>query len=282
MESGSGGGTSASLETHQKANVWPGELQDPTKARSPASLETIRHRHGEEWFGGSGRKPNDQRTAHAERRKHTQKGTACGSRLFLSRELAVSQSERSFWRGTRPSIKQAFPLKARRSSSSVCGKGSLCQLILNSSKVWKTQHHLTRSRTAGFNGLLTSVIALLWIIEWIEGRRTIGCWAWHDLQQPKEASPVGHMPVATSLRRFLSEPSPLGVLLWLHEERSSRVFSLSQTCPWWTDEGTGESTPWSLFAMLASQSCEGALSFLTLFISLMGLKPAEACQVSVL
>ena len=36
---GSGGGTSASLETHQKANVWPGELQDPTKARSPASLE---------------------------------------------------------------------------------------------------------------------------------------------------------------------------------------------------------------------------------------------------
>ena len=62
-----------------------------------------------------------------------------GSRLFLSRELAVSQSERSFCRGTRPGRKQAFPLKVRRPSSSVCGKGSLCQLIPDSSKVWKTR-----------------------------------------------------------------------------------------------------------------------------------------------
>src|SRR5260370_11097964 len=67
-----------------------------------------------------------------------------GSRLFLSRELAVSQSERLFWRDTRPGRKQAFPLKVRRLSSSVCGKGSLCQLIPDSSKVWKTQQVVAR------------------------------------------------------------------------------------------------------------------------------------------
>ena len=86
-----------------------------------------------------------------------------------------------------------------------------------------------------------------------------------------------HLPTAVSLRA-----TPLEVFRWLHEEWSSRAFSLSQTCPWWTDEETGERTPWSLFVLLASQSCEGALSFLTLLITLMGLKPAEACQVSVL
>src|SRR5205807_9271804 len=39
--------------------------------------------------------------------------------------------------------------------------------------------------TGGLNGLLTRVIALLWIIEWIEGRRNLGCWALHDLPHPR-------------------------------------------------------------------------------------------------
>src|SRR5258708_29181193 len=99
MESGSGGGTSASLETHQKANVWPGKFQDPTEASAPASLEKNRSspwlRVVRRLWQKTRRPTNCSRREEKARPEGNRMRSLLGSRLFLANWPFLNQRGRS-------------------------------------------------------------------------------------------------------------------------------------------------------------------------------------------